>query len=468
MDKKTKIIATIGPASESSEILENLISKGVNVFRFNLKHNNFEWHKEKISLVKKIAEKLDKKIGILVDLQGPEIRLETEKATEIEVKAGESVYIATKFLSGKKTIKINPAAVLKQINKGDTVFIDDGDCELKVVGKRLGVLEMKPERDYVIKNRKSMNVPGKKLELPLLSDRDKQALAIIDEFQADYAALSFVRSKDDVEVLRKLLDKICPKIKIVAKIENASAIKNIEEIVKISDAIMVARGDLGIEIPIRELAYWQKKIINLCRENNKPVIVATQMLKSMVNNYRPTRAEVTDVSNAIFDGTDAVMLSEETASGKFPVKVVEEMAGIAVFCENNGTVNEIKFETKSLVEILVDAAVEITKETKNIPIKAVVIFTQSGKTARIFSKYRLNIPIIAFTDNLETVDGLSISYGVDAYFKKFDKNNFTISNNLVKELEKFDFINKGDNLLLIHGNNWMETGSTSDISLITV
>ena len=324
------------------------------------------------------------------------------------------------------------------------------------------------ERDYLIKNKKSLNLPGKKLDLPLLADRDKQALAIINEFEADYAALSFVRSREDVIILRKLLDKICPKLKVVAKIENASAIENIEEIIEVADAVMVARGDLGIEIPIRELAYWQKKIIDLCRQNNKPVIVATQMLKSMVDNYRPTRAEVTDVSNAIYDGTDAVMLSEETASGKYPVKAVEEMAGIANFCENNGEVNEIKFKNESLVEILVDAAVRITKERKNIPIRAVVIFTQSGKTARIFSKYRLNIPIIAFTDNSETVDSLMISYGVDAYLRKFDKNNFTISASLVKALEKFDFINKGDNLLLIHGNNWMEAGSTSDISLVTI
>lgn len=468
MNKKTKIVATIGPASESEEVLTKLIQQGVNIFRFNLKHNNFEWHKEKIELVKKIADKLKAKIGIMVDLQGPEIRIETENAIEFPLEAGESVFAADKFIKGKKSFKVNPSLVLKQINKGDTIFLDDGDCELKVVNKKFGVLEMKTERDYTVRNRKSMNVPGKKLEMPLFATRDKEILEKIDELKADYVALSFVRDKEDIKTLRKILDKIDPKLKIVAKIENASAIKNIEEITKETDVIMVARGDLGIEIPIEELAYWQKKLIDLCRQSSKPVIVATQMLKSMVNNYRPTRAEVTDISNAIFDGTDAVMLSEETASGNYPVQVVKEMAKIAVFSENNGEARQLSFEPQSLVEILVNAAVKIAKESTLTPIKAIIIFTQSGKTARIFSRYRLNLPIIAFTDNKETVGDLCMSYGVNAYYKKFDKKNFDVSNNLINELENFEEVNKGDTVLLIHGSNWMETGSTSDISLITL
>ena len=467
MKRKTKIIATIGPASESKEILSQLIENGVDLFRFNLKHNDFDWHKEKIKEVKKIANELNKKVGIMLDLQGPEIRIETENADDFELKAGESVFIANNFIKNKKTIKINPSLVLKQIVKGDTVFIDDGDCELKVVSKRFGVVEMKSERDYLVKNRKSMNIPGKKLDIPLFAQRDKTILKKINELEGDYVALSFVRDKEDIKTLRKILNKISPKLKIIAKIENASAIKNIEEIIKETDGVMVARGDLGIEIPIEELAYWQKKIIDLSRQNSKPVIVATQMLKSMVYNYRPTRAEVTDISNAIFDGTDAVMLSEETASGKYPVRTVKEMADIAVFSENHGNIREVLVEPQNLVEVLVDAAVRIATDSKKLPIKAVVIFTQSGRTARIFSKYRLNIPIIAFTDNQETVDCLSISYGVNTYYKKFDKKNFTVSDNLINELEKLDNLNKGDNIIIIHGNNWMELGATSDISLVT-
>jgi pyruvate kinase len=467
-NKKTKIIATIGPASESMEVLEKLIQEGVNIFRFNLKHNDFEWHKNKIKKVKEISENLGKKIGIMIDLQGPEIRLETENSQEIDLKEGDSVFIANKFIKGKKTIRLNPEAVLKQIGKGDSIFIDDGDGEFSVVNKRFGVVEMKSERNYIIKHRKSLNIPGKKLDLPLFSKKDLDALEIVDQFDADFAALSFVRGKDDIESLRKKLSKIGPKIKIVAKIENASAIKNIEEIIESTDAVMVARGDLGVEIPLRELAYWQKRIVDLCRQNNKPVIVATQMLKSMVNNYRPTRAEVTDVSNAIFDGTDAVMLSEETASGKYPEKAVGQMTSIAIFCEEHGVVNYIEMENKTTTEILVDAAVKIVTDNNVIPFKAIVVFTKTGKTARIFSRYRLNLPIIAFTENSETVEALTMSYGVNAYLKKFDRDDFNISTNLINELNKFDFIKKGDNILMIHGNGWMKTGSTADISLVTI
>ena len=468
MDKKTKIIATIGPASESVDILRKLIENGVNLFRFNLKHNNFEWHKKTITKAKEVAKVLNKKIGIIVDFQGPEIRIETKNGEDLEIKKGESFLIANNFIDGKKTITISPSLVIKQIKVDDVLFLDGGDLELKVINKKGNVLEVKTERDYVVKNRKSINIPSQNMDLPLLADRDMEALAKIDEMEIDYIALSFVRNKEDIEILKKILLKVNPDIKIIAKIENANAIRNLEEIILAADGIMVARGDLGIEVPIRELAFWQKNIIDLCRKNNKPVIVATQMLKSMVNNFRPTRAEATDVSNAIFDGVDALMLSEETAIGNYPVRVVEEMTSIAVFCENNGNIREIKIETKSSTEILVEAAVKIIKDSKNLPIKTVIIFTQSGNTARIFSRYRLNIPIVAITDKKETVNELSLSYGVNPYFKKFEENNFKMSKNLIEELTGFDFINSGDNLLLIHGNNWMESGSTSDISLITI
>jgi len=468
MKRKTKIIATIGPASESKEILSQLIENGVDLFRFNLKHNDFDWHKKTIVKAKEIAKKLNKKIGIIIDFQGPELRVETKNGENLEVEAGESIFIADKFIENGKNIKINPSLVIKQIKVGDVVFLDDGDLELKIINKKGNVLEAKSERNYVIKNRKSLNVPTRSFDLPLLANRDMEALARIDELKIDYIALSFVRNKEDVVILKKLLHKINPKIGVIAKIENASAIKNLEEIILVADGVMVARGDLGIEVPIRELAFWQKTIIDLSRQNNKPVIVATQMLKSMIENHRPTRAEATDVSNAVFDGTDALMLSEETAVGKYPARVVSEMTNIAVFSENNGNIREIKVEPESSTEILVDAAVNIIKNNKKLPIKAVIIFTQSGNTARIFSKYRLNIPIVAITDKRDIAGKLLMSYGVNPYYKKFKENNFKITKKLIDELIGFDFINNGENIIIIHGNNWMETGSTSDISLITV
>ena len=468
MNKKTKIVATIGPASESEEILEQLIKNGADLFRFNLKHNDFDWHKKTIFKAREVAKKINKKIGIIADFQGPELRVETKNGENVEVKSGESIFITDKFIENEKNIKINPSLVIKQIKIGDIVFLDDGDLELKIINRKGNILEAKTERNYIIKNRKSLNIPSRSFDLPLLATRDMEALARMDEIKVDYIALSFVRNKEDIKILKKLLFKINPKIGVIAKIENASAIKNLAEIISVADGVMVARGDLGIEVPIRELAFWQKTIIDLSRKNNKPVIVATQMLKSMIENHRPTRAEATDVSNAVFDGVDALMLSEETAIGKYPARVVNEMTNIAIFSENNGNIREIEVEPESSTEVLVDAAVNIIKNNKKLPIKAVIIFTQSGNTARIFSKYRLNIPIVAITDKREIAGKLLMSYGVNPYYKKFRENNFKITKKLIEELIGFDFINNGDNIVMIHGNNWMESGSTSDISLITV
>ena len=467
MERKTKIITTIGPASESVEVLTDLIKNGVDVLRFNLKHNNFEWHKKTIERAKEIAKGLNKKIGIMIDFQGPEIRVETKDGLDLMVKKEESLFLADNFLANNKSIKINQDSVLKEIREGDVLFLDDGEIELKIIDKRGKVLEAKGQRDFVVKNKKSLNVPNRDFNLPLLDERDKIALVRLEELKVDYIALSFVRNKEDVEILKKILKKINPKIGVIAKIENASAIKNLEEIILASDGVMVARGDLGIEVAIKELAYWQKKIIDISRKYNKPVIVATQMLKSMVENLRPSRAETTDVSNAIFDGTDALMLSEETAIGKHPVRVVEEMSQIASFNEKNGEIKEIIFENKSLTEVLVQAAVDIIKNN-NIDIKAVIIFTQSGNTARIFSKYRLNLPIIAITDQKEIAGKMLLSYGIIPRYKKFKKNKFKLNQKLIEEISGFDFLKSGDSVILIHGNNWMESGATSDISLITV
>ncbi len=468
MDKRTKIIATVGPASESKEVLSQLIEQGVDIFRFNMKHNTFAWHKEVIARLREVTQKLDKEIGILVDFQGPEIRIETSNGEDVEIANGESLFIGDKFVDDKKVIKINPGIAGKTINVGDKVFLDDGELELEVVSKKGKLIEMVAKSDSIIKNRKSMNLISEDLNLPILADRDMEALARFKEIKPDFIALSFVRRKNDIEILRTLLKKIDPKVKLIAKIENATALKNIEEIILAADGIMIARGDLGIEVPIRELAFWQKKIIDLCRKNSKPVIVATQMLKSMVENSRPTRAEATDVSNAIFDGTDALMLSEETSIGKYPIKVVKEMGEISGFCEGVQTVREVLMETSTSTEVLVDAAIKIIINNKDLKIKAIVIFTQSGNTARVFSRYRINLPIIAITDEEATVKGLIMSYGVESYFKKFSETNFKMPKTIVKQIIDSGIAKEGDTLLVIHGNNWMESGSTSDISLVTV
>lgn len=468
MNKKTKIIATVGPATESSEVIEKMMDSGVNIFRFNTKHNDFEWHKENIDKIKKISKKLKKKIGVMVDFQGPEIRLETKDGMDTEIKAGQSFWISDRLTTDPLVIKANPGTVVKYMKKGKMIFVDDGSLELRIIRLTKKGVEVKTETNIVIKNRKSLNLISETLDLPILAKRDKEVLARLDEINPDYIALSFVRSKKDIEVLKGVLKKIDPEVKVIAKIENRRAVDNIEEIIKTADGIMIARGDLGIEIAIEELAFWQKKIIDLCRKNSKPVIVATQMLQSMVKNNRPTRAEVTDVSNAVFDGTDALMLSEETSIGVNPVKVVKEMAEIAHFCENSMAARDLQIETKNPTEVLVDAAVKIIKNNTSLKIGAVVIFTQSGNTARIFSRYRINLPIIAVTDSKDTAKGLTISYGIKPILKKFGKSYFRMPKNLINKLIKSEVISAGDSLLVMHGNNWMKSGSTSDISLVTV
>lgn len=468
MNKKTKIMATIGPASESEEVLSQLIDNGVNIFRFNLKHNVFDWHKATINRAKEIAKKKKVEVGILVDFQGPEIRIETYNEQDLDIDEGESLFVGNKFVEGQKIIKINPSIATKKIKVGDVVYLNNGDLKFKVIKKNNKFIELISESKGIIKNRKSMNLISKDLDLPILASRDMETLARLDQINPDYIALSFVRSKKDVETLKSLLDKIDNKVKVVAKIENLTAIENIEEIIKVTDGIMIARGDLGIEVPIKELAFWQKKIIDLCRKESKPVIVATQMLGSMVENLQPTRAEATDVSNAVFDGTDVLMLSEETSIGKHPVKVVREMSEIAAFSENAKEIRNILIQTETPTEVLVDAAVKIIINNKNLKIKAVVIFTESGKTARIFSRYRLNLPIIAMTDKQATVKSLIMSYGVESHYKKFNETNFRMPKSLVKNISNIVSLDTGDTLVVIHGNNWMESESTSDISLVTV
>ena len=468
MDKKTKIIATLGPASESAEIIEKMMTEGVNIFRFNLKHNDFEWHKKVIKKVKDVARINQQKIGVMVDFQGPEIRLETKDDKTIEIKKGSVFWIAEKLTDDNRVIKITPEVAVKFIKKGEKIFIDDGSVEGKVKGRDGKGLKVEVEEDSIIKNGKSLNLISEELDLPILAERDLNILNKLGEIEPDYIALSFVRTAKDVVYLKNLLKKINSEVKVIAKIENRRAIKNIEEIIKEADGVMIARGDLGIEIPINELAFWQKKIIDLCRKNAKPVIVATQMLQSMVTNSRPTRAEATDVSNAVFDGADALMLSEETSIGINPVRVIKEMANIASFSENAAITRNLEIEPQTSTEVLVDAAVKIIKNNKDLKIKALVVFTQSGNTARIFSRYRNNLPIVAVTDSRDTAKGLTISYGVKPYVEKFNKTYFKMPKELVEKLVESKLVSSGDSLIVMHGNNWMESGSTSDISLVTV
>jgi len=364
MDKKSKIVATIGPASESEEVIRKLLANGANVFRFNLKHNTIEWHREVSSRAKRLAKEMGLSVAIMMDIPS------LEMAREVK--------------------------------------------------------------------------------------------------DADFLAISYLRAKSDLLEVKGYLEEAGIAPKIIAKIENGEAIKNLEDLLEECDGVMVARGDLGREVPIEQLAFWQKKIIELCRRKNKPVIVATEMLQSMTKSNSPTRAEATDVANAIFDGTDALMLSEETAIGEYPAEAVAQMRRIATFCDNEGEVKKLEKHSSELSEILIGAAVKIVEECEEPGIMGVIVFTQSGGTVRKLSSYRLKVPIVAITDNEEILEMLSLSYGVIPFYRTFEGEKFEIESPLFEKLIDHKFFKKGDRVLIIHGNNWITKGSTSDISLKTL
>jgi pyruvate kinase len=468
--KLTKIVATIGPASDSPEIIEKLILSGVNIFRFNTKHATPAWHDERIKLVQKIADNMGKNVGILLDLQGPEIRLETKNDEDIKLKTGDEVIISKNFSLMNTQIIIPHLAIFNNLlETGDDLLIDNGYVETKVVAVTKDSIVIKVKNDCVIENRKGVNLPGKDIDFPSLIDNDLKQLDINSTNKIDFVGLSFVRSAKDIKILRKEMSKRKISAFIVAKIESQQALNKLDEIIKEADVIMVARGDLGVEVPIEQLAHWQLEIITKCRLANKPVITATQMLESMINNPRPSRAEATDIAHAIFDGTDAIMLSGETAMGKYPVKAVETMAKIASWNEvRRPEINILKFIKKSATTSICAAAVSIVKSDISPKIKAIIVLTDSGATARTISRYRLGIPIIALTSNQKTAEELSISFGVIPIIMEFPNGLFTTADKIFENLIKKELLEKNETILIIHGQNWQKTGLTNAIQVITV
>ncbi|MBI5151783.1 MAG: pyruvate kinase [Candidatus Pacebacteria bacterium] len=466
--KKTKIVATLGPVSDSPEKIHALIQAGVNIFRFNMKHADIAWHNERILRVQNIADSLGVSIGILIDLQGPEIRIETTNAADISLKKGAHIVFAHEFRGTEPLVRIPQQLVFDVLNTGDEFSIDDGFLEFRVIEKQDNAFVAEALDDCVIKHRKGMNIPGKDIDLPSLIDDDLKKLDMAAKTKVDFVALSFSRTKEDIEILREEMKKRNVNAHVVAKIESQQALDHLDDLIEASDAIMVARGDLGIEVPIEELAYWQKLIITKCRIARKPVITATQMLQSMIDNPRPTRAEATDVANAVFDGTDAVMLSGESASGRFPVKAVSAMARIAKFNEDKTSVPHIRIEQDGTTELVVDAAVAMLEKHQNITIDAVIVFTETGHTARAISSFRPKVPIIAVTDHQKTVETLTLSYGVISVFAEFPSGSFESAEGMLHQLKKSQHIREGQTVLIIHGVHWKQPGLTNSLSIVKV
>ncbi|PJA41055.1 pyruvate kinase [candidate division WWE3 bacterium CG_4_9_14_3_um_filter_34_6] len=472
MSQKTKIIATLGPASESNEMIEKLILSGVNIFRFNLKHNTHEWHENLMNRVKNIAKNLNKKVAIFADMQGPELRtgIFPNNVKNISLLEGENILLSAKFdeKANATWIPFKDVKSVKDLSKGTMIYIDDGKIELEVTKFSDTNIFAVVKGGGVLGTQKSISIPNAKINVPTLMPKDISDAKFSIKQKVDFIALSFVRDSADIATLRKLIVKEGGNQSIVAKIETLKAIENIDEIINETDVIMVARGDLGVEIPIERVPRIQKQLIYKCRLQAKPVIVATQMLLSMVNNITPSRAEVADIANAVFDKTDCLMLSEETATGANPDKVASTMSKIARYNEMHEFTDDLSYTPKSFEEIVIGASIKFSRKAPSgeSEVKGYIVFTESGKSVRVLSRFRPPLPIYAFSTHFHVAKQMIISYGTIPYQMKLHKNPVTNTKNALEILQKDRYIETGDRLIVIFGNNVGVPEANNTISII--
>lgn len=446
----TKIVATVGPASSSYEVLLSLVKAGVDVFRLNFSHGSHEQHRKVIQHITYINETYDTHVGILADLQGPKLRVGKIKDEPLMLEDGDEITFVNYDCEGtKEHIYMSYQRLAKDVNVGEVVLVDDGKIRLEVIDtNKQDTVRLKVLNGGPLKSRKGVNLPNTKVSLPALTKKDLEDLDFILTQPVNWIALSFVRSPKDIKDLRHRIEKRGHPAKIIAKIEKPEAIANIDKIIKASNGIMIARGDLGIEVPIENLALIQKNIIRKCLQRARPVIVATQMMESMIDNPTPSRPEVTDVANAVLDGTDAVMLSGETAVGKYPVQVVETMNRIIAAVEKDESfyIEPPKAVPKASTfhsDVICFAAVDVAEEIKA---KALIGLTVQGYTAFKISSCRPKRKIFIFSDRMYMLATLNLVWGVQSYYyDKFTTTDDTISDvvNILQErgkLEKGDYV----------------------------
>ena len=410
MPKRTKIIATIGPASSSAAVIAKLIRAGMDVARLNFSHGEHADHKKRIRLIRQEAARAGKQIAIIQDLQGPKIRVGAMQNDAVTLRRGDMVTLTTRKIKGTvSAIPVTYPRLAKDLRAGETILLDDGRLELKVIKKEANALRCRVIRGGALKSNKGINLPGSRISLPSLTRKDREDILFSIEHGVDYIALSFVRSASDIEHARRFIRKQGADIPIIAKIEKPEAIQNLDAIISASDGVMVARGDLGVEMRPEQVPLLQKKIIAACNAAEKPVITATQMLESMIESPQPTRAEASDVANAILDGTDCVMLSGETAVGKYPVQAVEVMARIAMETETSLSPVQPDRHISGVGESVAHAACRAAEEQRA---KAIVAFTQSGTTALLVSKHRPTVPVISATPFENVARRISLYWGV--------------------------------------------------------
>ena len=415
-NRKTKIICTIGPASESKEMMTKLVENGMNIIRLNFSHGDFEEHGNRIRNIREVVKETGKNIAILLDTKGPEVRLgEFENGVETYEKGDMVTIVREKILGTHEKFHIQCPEIFDDVEVGGTILIDDGKMRLTILEKREGELKCRIENPGQLKSKKGCNLPGVKLSMPFISPKDDADIRFGCQMGVDYIAASFTRRKEDILAIRKILrEEGKPDIQIIPKIENQEGFDNLEEILEVADGVMVARGDLGVDVSFELVPIYQKKIIKTANAMGKPVVTATHMLESMQGNPRPTRAEASDVANAVLDGTDAIMLSGESAAGLYPIEAVQTMDRIAKAMEPTIPFRDrLKASIKTSQRTKNDAiAISVADTAMALDVAAVIAFTQSGTTARRISKFRPEAPVIAVTFDEKTQRSLAMNWGV--------------------------------------------------------
>ncbi len=469
LGKKTKIVCTIGPATESEAKLTELVNAGMNVMRLNFSHGDFAEHQARVDNIRKVMPKTGKTVAILQDLCGPKIRIGKFKDNMILLKEGQTFTLSADECEGDENkVFVNYCDLPTEVRPGSIIMLHDGSKKLEVTEIKGKNIITKVIIGGRLSNNKGVNVPGANLSLSALTDKDKKDVEFGIKNKVDFIALSFVRRSSDIKELRDILNKAGSKAQIIAKIETPEALENIDEIITLSDAIMIARGDLAIEIPAEEVPLMQKLIIHKCNSVGKPVITATQMLESMIKNPVPTRAEVSDIANAIIDGTDAIMLSEETTLGDFPVEAVKMMTRVALRLEKEVYTRDTIAEYDSshgVTDVVSRAAV---RAAHAVNASLIVALTRTGGTARMIARYRPAERVLALTDSAENANKIILSFGcypaVVQTFKSMDEimdivRKVTLDSNMVK---------KGDKVVIVAGMPFGVAKETNFIWVETV
>lgn len=469
--RKTKIICTIGPASEHEDVLTRMIEAGMDVARLNFSHGSHEEHQGKIDLIKKVRQKLHMPIAIMLDTKGPEYRIKTFENGKIELKDGDTFTLTTDDIVGnQERVSVNYENLIKDLKVGDRVLVANGIIILQVRELKGNNAICDVIAGGTLSDRKSMNFPNKVMKHAYLSKQDKDDLLFGIKNEVDYVAASFVSTKQDVADLRNFLDENGGEdIEIIAKIENRSGVDHVEEICEIANGIMIARGDLGVEIPGVEVPAIQKYLINKCRMLGTRVITATEMLESMIHNPRPTRAELSDVANAVYDGSSAIMLSGESAAGKYPVEAVKNMAETAEYTEKQINYGKrfanADFQTKSIVDAISHATCAMAID---VDAKCIVVSSLTGRTVRMVSRFRCPVDIIGMTTSEKAWRKLNLSWGVKPVLCEEYNSMEVMFYNAMNEAKSVMKLKKGNHIVLTGGLINGKTGNTNVIKVETV